>query len=223
MAGHALAQVIFNGGTGLASDKYVNDFHFRTTSDPPSGAEQTVIAGLLEDFYNDTHSPGGSALATELSHLLVRAGTTIKIYDYLAAPPRVPLYTGTFTLGSTGGTSALPNEVALCSSYKQSPPVGGIALGRQRGRIYLGPLNKDNSVETADDLRPSTAVLNKVQGASEFLIAGGSGVEWCVFSAAQYADDPGGLGLFAIDAGFVDNAYDTQRRRGAGPSTRQSW
>jgi hypothetical protein len=198
---------------------FVNTFHFTTNT--PTPTELDDIENNLISFYNDTHAPGGAALATELSPNLIRAQSHVKIYNLDDVPPRVPLRDRTFTLTATGAADGFPNEVALCLSYKAAPD-GGIPLSRQRGRVYIGPLASANWNDSGGDFVPSATVLNKLAGAGKFLASVVSTAVWVVHSQAQIDD-----GLtpedFTVDAGFVDNAADTQRRRGRKAQSRTLW
>src|ERR1043165_3631681 len=213
----ALAQVIFQGASGLAEDTFVNTFHFGTSGGTVTPTNASDIITRLTDFYNTTHSPGTSPLGNELSSQITRASSQIKVYDLGDPIPRVPVATGTFTLASTGGSAPAPNEVALVGSYKTAP-FGGIPLASQRGRFYLGPLMLDNWSASGPDLRPGTAAINKMNGAMNALkVANSASVSWIVYSPTIGASSGGAY------QGWVDNAADTQRRRGRVATSRTTW
>ena len=94
----------------------------------------------------------------------------------------------------------------MCASYKAST-VAGLAAARHRGRVYFGPLNDYETVAIAGGYaRPSTQFIGHLAQATLGLFGGGV-VEFCVYSRAARVWN-------AVDAGWVDNEWDTQRRRG---------
>src|ERR1043165_3961004 len=213
----ALAQVIFQGASGLAEDTFVNTFHFGTSGGTVTPTNASDIITRLTDFYNGTHSPGTSALGTELSSQITRASSQIKVYDLGDPIPRIPVATGTFPLASTGGSQVAPNEVALVGSYKTAP-AGGIPLASQRGRFYLGPLMLDNWTASGSDLRPGGSTINKMNGAMADLKSDNTAsVTWIVYSPTV------GGSIGDAYQGWVDNAADTQRRRGRVATSRTTW
>jgi hypothetical protein len=100
----------------------------------------------------------------------------------------------------------------------------GVPDRRNRGRVYLGPLVRDNSAVENGDVRPTSTAINKLAGAGDFLATSFGVVDvvsWCVYSRRQR-----GLGVpveqyaIPVTSIHVDNAYDTQRRRGRDATSR---
>lgn len=218
--GHALAQAVFQGTSGTPDDQFVNTFHFQTAGSTVTFADSTNIITAVQAFYNTVHSPLTGALCTEMSTAITRASSQVKVYDMADTPPRVPVQTAIFTLGSTSGTRPAPNEVAVVGSFKATP-VSGIPLGRLRGRVYVGPLVLDNWSLVSSDLRPNATVLQKLNAAM-LALRDDVSTAWCVFSAAALAAGHA-TGLFQVVQGYVDDAADTQRRRGRVATTRTTW
>lgn len=219
--GHALAQVTLPNVSGVSEDVAVNTFHFSTPGAGVSVADVAIIAGKLEGFYNLVHPPGSSPLGDELSPHINRAGCRIKVYDMGQPKPRIPVYDGGFVLTPTGASSGFPNEVALVTSFR-ADYAPGVPRGRLRGRVYLGPLAMGNQVSSSGDVRPGQATINKVHGASKWLADNNAdAIFWSVYSPRLAG--LGQISLRAVVAGWVDNAYDTQRRRGKDASTRVNW
>ena len=90
---------------------------------------------------------------------------------------------------------------------------GAVARPRKRGRIYLGPLRADTGTTVGNVIRPSTAIRTNVAGAGATLIDLSGVVRWGVLSQADEV-------IWQIDHGFIDDAFDTQRRRGEDPTAR---
>jgi len=140
----------------------------------------------------------------------------IKVYDLDDPAPRVPIIDNVQTsLGGSG--SALPAEVAICCSY-QAVRQSGNDQANRRGRVFIGPLG-DVSVNTADssdvESRPTTAAMNTIiNGIAQLAVpVGDSAVKWVVYSPT--------LDAFAeVDNLWIDNAFDTQRRRGVRATAR---
>lgn len=212
------AMVIIPRKTAVPADAVVNTFHF-ITDDAVTGADTAAIASRLNTFYGSVLTPGTDSIHGHLSGLLNTAGVRYKMYDLGQAEPRAPIYDEAQTWADTPDNTALPAEVAVCLSY-QGLKLSGIPQARRRGRIYIGPLG--NTALTfvsgaAASCRPSASVMNALAGAGASLSsANDAGLKWVVYSPTNNS---------AVDVtdGWVDNAFDTQRRRGEGASARTLW
>jgi hypothetical protein len=166
------------------------------------------INGHLVTFYD--------AIRQDLSPLLSVTGHEFKWYAMEDPTPRTPKYLHSWTFGSAFGGFAMPSEVALVSSY-QATKQSGVAQATRRNRIFLGPMN--TSAQDAVLGRPATATVVRITDAAEAFAAtsdGANGWSWRVYSGKTGEDHP-------IADGWVDNAWDTQRRRGIDPSSRTVW
>lgn len=212
--GFARVQAILHNDSGLPQDQVINTWHFAPPGDVSSSAVD--ITDGLNAFYQ--------AIDSLLSPVLL--GTIdFKVYDLEDAPPRVPVaeIAGTsLTLGS----QALPNEVACCMSFQ-----GAIASGqnqaRRRGRVFLGPMSVASGTAAAGDVRPAAATRTTITNAGAALIDV-PGINWSVFSPTVAGSPPWDAGSLAgaftlVTNGWVDDAYDTQRRRGLRTSTRTTF
>lgn len=105
----------------------------------------------------------------------------------------------------------LPHEVAICLSYsaEDDPDQAG---RRRRGRIFLGPLGSGS----AGGERPGATLRDQVLDFGESLAQVGvaSAATWLLFSRL---DNSG----FKIESIWVDDSWDTQRRRGLAPTLRE--
>lgn len=188
--------------SAIPEDRPVNTFHYVGTS-PETNVP--LIATVLETAYNNVRSIFSTAVAQN--------GHSIKAYDMADPEPRAPIYDGTFNFATATTGTPLPTEVALCVSF-QGVRVSGQSQARRRGRVYLGPLATDNMTSPG---RPSSGLVSAAAGFGNDLLSSSldSGVArvWSVYSPSN--DD-----LVPVANGWVDNAYDIQRRRGVVPTAR---
>lgn len=205
LAGAALVQVVFDCTTALPKDAVVNTLAFDVHEAGSSSSWKPLLAaevGLA--YFNASGSNGG--LFGHVGESM--AGTyTVKVYDLGESEPRdAEEYSSTFT--PTGSATPLPNEVALCLSFKTSQ---GNVGPSNRGRIYFGPLNGPSAVakDTNGFAKPTaglqSALLNLGRRLYDNAIA--QDMAWAIYSRKHNS-----LGL--VQNCWVDNAFDTQRRRG---------
>lgn len=210
-----MSQFVMPRDTGLPEDVSINTFHWEVPGEP-SEAHLGAIRDRVSQFYNDLPGTGltpiRSMLATTIDHTQCR----IKTYDLSDPLPRVPLDDRILPLSSVGG-SAIPAEVSVVLSY-QADLVSGELQARRRGRIFIGPLSDGFGSLDTGGFRPIAAVRTSL-GAAAARLAGRSDEDtlaWVVYSRVN-----GTAAL--ITRGWVDNAWDTQRRRGEGATIRSTW
>lgn len=149
---------------------------------------------------------------------------TVKIYDMRDPEPRVPEYTDTIAL--TFGTGDwYPAEIAICVSF-QADPVSGESQKRRRGRIYLGPIAHDPTyTENTGEVRIASTCRDAIASAAGALAVAtgeepGPKVSWSVYSPTTDLTSTVDDAFHDVQSGWVDSAYDIQRRRGAKPAAR---
>lgn len=212
------AQITLQGESGIAEDQFVNTIYFLDAA-PYASFPFDAVTAAVSRFYNETVvGAGGTALAGFLSGFVAPAAS-IRFYDMLAAEPRVPTVKP-FDLTLTNSNGDLPEEVAICASFHGAPPV----TNRRRGRIYLGPFNVAalaGDTTTGGNLpsRPNGGTLAVIRGAMARLKGDfdAASTVWVIRSsrpATNYVD---------VVGGWVDDAWDTQRRRGVDPTSRLRW
>lgn len=206
-----LATASFVHDSGLPEDRSVNTWHFEATNPLPTDLQN--MQDMLEDFYTVVPA-GGSTFIMSYMSLLLTGRCDVNIYDLSAPSPRVPVHTGFFT--QSVDSTALPSECALVLSIEGAVSSGQIAA-RRRNRKYIGPLGQD-ALNPATGRPSATFVSDLARAAKAFLIASGNSltVDWVGYSETN-ADE------FDIIGGWVDNAFDTQRRRGEAASSRTTW
>lgn len=217
------AQHSLQGPSGLPEDRYVNVFRWAVGIDPGHAVAADIIALALEDFYTVAPADAAPNNRSIMSFMpaYMEADAEIRVYDDSDPEPREP----EVRTYSWAGASAqpLPSEVALCLSF-----YGSRNLPRQRGRLYIGPLNND-AVQSGSGApaRPGTNLMHALMRAGERLSVPRDGGElyWAVRSAGPYADGSGAgvVTHYAVTDGWVDDAFDTQRSRGEEPTSRITW
>lgn len=238
-----IANVHIHDANGLPNDDTVNTFTFfnsGTLIEP--GALILNVRPFLESFYNGPTV--GTSIGTYLGQELNRVvdGNFIEWYQLAPAGsivPRTPLggplSRTTFTLGGSGGQPSMPRECAVVLSL--SAPHAGIAedvpggpvgpkgdthpAARHRGRVYLGPLNNSavGSGSNGPGVKNTFRDLIVTQAALLMTncntIAGGT-TGWGIWSRKDAA-------IYPVTHGWVDDAFDTQRRRGIGSTARSTF
>lgn len=128
-----------------------------------------------------------------------------KSYDMNDPEPRAPVLEASSTI-NPDNTNTLPAEVAMVLSF-QAVKVSGSPQARRRGRIYL-PFLK-SSLNGADG-RPTATIITAMATAADTLVTASKASttwKWVVYSPTDNAGRP-------VTDGWVDNEWDTQRRRG---------
>jgi hypothetical protein len=196
---------VFENESGLPEDRFVNTWHF--VSSEVDSAARTAIAAQVISFYNGLAT--GQPLATFLSGKIKRTAqaSQVRIYNLADVKPREPSI-HTFTLEGGDSSQDLPNEVAVTMSFYADRN-----LPRQRGRLYLGPLKLLGVGNGVADSEVGANLKDGIwQGLDAMALVSGNAV-WCVYSQMDGVMRP-------VSNVWVDNAFDTQRRRGAIASSR---
>lgn len=152
------------------------------------------------------------SLDDRFSNLIAQNNHEIKVYDMADPEPRAPILETTFNLPADPSIASLPSEVALCLSF-QAARQSGQSQARRRGRIYFGI---PSTSQAGGDGRPSSAFVVALAEAGEDLLAQSvtdGDWAWAVYSTV---DD----NISFVTNGWVDNSWDTQRRRGLEYTTR---
>lgn len=204
-----LVRTILTADTGLPSDAFVNDWCVQ--GDETSGP---AMLDAFDDFFNLADGP--FILCGALSDLVDHGeGIDVQVYEIdlpsgeLGSPVAVtnlPFFTA-----STG--DPLPPEVALCTSFAANTPPG-VNPQRCRGRVYLGPFTEGHN----GGGRPSSDLVIRIRNITKRLDDAliGAGATLAVWSRADHAVRP-------VVRGWVDNEWDTQRRRGREATSRNTW
>lgn len=196
--------VILAAASGIAEDASVNTLHFSCVTPATDAA---AIAASLETIWDSNRGLFPATVAQN--------GHRIKIYNLADAEPRAPLVDTTFNLDSAPSGAPLPTEVALCLSF-QAGRISGQSQARRRGRIYWGPIKA--SYNDSNGRPDATAVATVLNVGDELLAASTAATDWSWGVFSRVDDD-----LVSVQNGWVDNAWDIQRRRGLAPTTRSTF
>ncbi len=212
------AQVVFQNISMKPEDVFTNTWYFRNdlVGGDPGGMADNIKTALTA-FYFSTSQDIGPYLSPKLR----REGAVIKIYDLGQPIPRVPL-SRTISV-SAAGTSALslPNEVAIVLSFYATNN-----RPRRRGRVYLGPWNSSAlapASNTEADARPVNTLRSIIANRATNLMNTTLPLQWMVRSLGGTKVPLEQPGAYEVTAGWIDDAFDTQRRRGAASMSRTPW
>lgn len=215
------AQVRIPYDSGLPGDVATNVWHFRAADPDPTNLDMTEILDRLSQFYSAAAAPSVASVASRFSVNLNPAAARLKLYNLAHLSPRAPIADTPINLGAVGSDS-LPEECAVVLSF-QGLKVSGLPQSRRRGRIFLGPL-ATTSLSSTPYGRPHSVYRAIIRDSAQRLVrrnddpivGQASLVQWVVWSkTAQSAVD--------VNDGWVDDSFDTQRRRGADPTLRDTF
>lgn len=197
------AVVSIPAASGLPEDGVQNVFHF--TAVVADAATMDAIAAALKTNLYDS-------IDTYLSVELNVAGTHVTFYNLADAQPRNPIRDVPIGADMIGAADSIPDEVALCLSF-QADAESGQPQARRRGRVYIGPFGRVALGAAAAGNRPAAALVTALANAGGGLLdasQAAAGWDWVVWSPTT---GPAGF-PWVITNGWVDDAFDTQRRRG---------
>lgn len=183
--------------TVLARDRVVNTLYFDVGFDilSPFSSDINELCSDLADLYISTWNSATYE-------------TRVTAYDPSGPPPHYPIGESLKNVGATFASDK-PREVAICLSFYAQRNIP-----RQRGRIYLPMCTHGSGVSS---LRPSSGLRDTVISMAQgFADLGGTNVDWQVYSGRDHA-------ARKVTHAWVDDEWDTQRRRGLRPTTRTMW
>lgn len=209
------AQMTLQGKSGIPEDQFVNTYWFNTGGVTFEDAAPLIVASL-DQLYTAVVPPNPNALSAFMSGFIAD-NPEVRLYNMEDLPPRIPevfVLTGTFGQAPAEG---LPEEVALCVSFHGAPPI----TARRRGRVYIGPLNINcldggGTSTSSNPVRPSGLFVTTLQNCFSTFLGNDAGDWWVVRSETSGLSTP-------IVGGWIDNSFDTQRRRGVESSVRTTW
>lgn len=206
------AMVTIQRDSGVPADAVTNTFHFNTGGVYLPG-DGTAVRDRLVSFYDGANSH--QSVASYLSRVLNPTSTHLKVYDLNDPEPRVPKIDEDLIIGGMSA-EALPSEIAICLSYRTAY-ASGVARARQRGRIFIGPVaNNCIAFVSGEPTVSSECRDDLTQAAARLIDADTPLLKWSVHSVA------GNTAHAPIAQVWVDNAFDTQRRRGIRATQRTS-
>jgi hypothetical protein len=214
---HYRFQITIPYFSNLPTDVIVNDWSLFWAIGTPAESDFDNARDRLAQFYTDVY--GNGVTLDAMAPWVGPASTSLKVYNRADPPPRAPVYEAmaSFTADQPS-TSVTTPESAVCLSF-QADPVSGVPQARRRGRIFLGGWadvmyrGDVNEFPTID-----INVRNAIAGAAETLGTGLIADNWIweVWSTVNGTGAP-------VTNGWIDDAIDTQRRRGQAPNVRTIW
>lgn len=184
--------------TDVPRDFCTNTWSVNTGSSTVTAANWQALSDAFKTFYS----------AASGSHTLYYTnGISVKVYDRADAKPRPEKAFSNYTPGSWMTTVPMPRQIALCCSF-----YAGRNLKRSRGRVYL-PVNGNWST---GDIPSATTMNNALQfGVQLNALIQALTPSWfiTVHSDVDNMD-------YVVDHFWVNDVYDTQRRRDRKETTR---
>lgn len=187
-------QVTVMPASGLPADAMVNNWSCTATTN----GEALLFTNQVVDLYK-LYMGMYSNLIAQLDH-------KIKLFNRADPAPRAPVNEFAFDFASAPSGAPMPTEVALCLSF-QGAPESGVSQARKRGRIYFGCFDA-SSIDSSG--RPGATLMAQLDGfGTDLLAASTAAPNWAWVVHSSVTGDN-----FPVVNGWVDNEFDTQRRRG---------
>lgn len=207
--------VIIGAASGILEDAIVNTWHF---NGGVGVTDYDNVRDMLANFYTAppmVEGSGTSAICSFFATDILAAGAQVKAYDLSDPEPRVPVYVDGFVWPFLGTENPLPQEVALVFSFSGFA-AAGVAQASRRNRKYLGPFTVASVFSNG---RPTALLQTTIAGAGRRLLeesAASVSWDWMWYSpTTSDAEVP--------EYGWVDDSWDTQRRRGVKPANRNTF
>jgi len=204
-------QSILQGISGLPEDRFVNTWAFASDAADSDSAQLAAI-DKVKAFFGDTY--GGEVVKSFLSSPAIDETKCEMRAYYMGDPPdfRVPLISP-WDIGPMSTSGPLPSECAVCVSYYSE-----LNKPRRRGRVYIGPLGAPAvQSSTTQGPRVSAGFQTVLLAAALELATPDTGPQWAFVAMQDATSDR----ILRVPTHlWVDNAFDTQRRRGEQASVR---
>lgn len=223
----------FHSVTGLPEDDVMTSYWFETTEDGENNDTASALNGHVAAAWETVTAPGTSKPSAWISPEISRVTKpTLKAYSHLGGSPiAMDDWAG---MTASNFDQGMPGEVALCLSYNADlTDVLEVApddpdadarperpAARRRGRLFIGPLVLTVGT-AAEPTRPIDTLRNDLLGLGVHLanptnpVLTAVGAAWVVHSSSGFAGDN-----YEVVRVSVDNAFDTQRRRGVKQTNR---
>nr|CRY97689.1 hypothetical protein [uncultured prokaryote] len=205
-------QTILKTTDNIGQNFVNNTWHFDVDEDFTTNndldTQTAFIFDALEDFYEDI----SGVLAN-----LATTGHRFKAVDVESPAPQFPYLERVWDFGTAINQAALPHEVCVVGSF-EADRESGVNQASRRGRVFLGPISLSQSDNDGRlKLTAQTTIaqaFTTLKGKED--TSGEGGWTWIIWSKTR--QDFG-----RVTSGHVDNAFDTQRRRGIQSTLRSTW
>lgn len=202
------AQVTIPMDSNVPADAATNTFWF-VTSDltEPTPVQYQTVKAHLGTFYQ--------SVVPIMSADVNPAGMSVKMYHWVGPQPINPALSENMGITAVTGGLIGVAEAAICLSFHAPLNQPGIPNARRRGRVYIGPLagTSGRFVANGDQAIVKNAAAAMLQNANGAPPNGPNGIRWCVYSETNNGGP-------WVSGGWVDNAWDIQRRRGVKATVR---
>jgi len=203
-------QCRLQGDSGVPEDVFVNTWHVATGEAPLDEVMAVDLSAAFTQFYTESIPALSQSLKTYLSPAI--ASAEWRFYDLGDPEPRVPIVK-TPLWGTVSDKNPMPAEIAVCLSMHGDAPV----TPRKRGRVYIGPLNTDAAASgQTSDARVEAGLQTLLGMLANRLVESLEPNTLVILSRASGLQIP-------VVGGWVDNAFDIQRRRGYDATARTTW
>ena len=191
-------QIVLHTSDGIPANWITNSWCLSTASNPTT-ADYNAYTALFRQFYVDIVSVLAIPVA-QIEHQAkyINLGSILK--------PNYPIYEEVWTLPSLNSNAQLPSEVAICLSM-QGTRVSGIAQARRRGRVFIGTIASATMTNGRPNAATRTTLVNAVNALKDGLLLASLPAVLCIWSKRDTQ-------AVTVNNVWVDDAYDTQRRRG---------
>lgn len=219
--------------TGLPEDDVVTTYHWETDEGAYAVATAAALNGHVAAAWEAVTAPGTSKPSTWISPEISRVTVpTNKTYGISGGSPLA--VNDWLAMTASSFDQGMPSEVALCLSYNadltnvlEEAPDDADAdaaperpAARRRGRIFVGPLILTCATAT-EPVRPIDTMRNDLLGLGVALGNPTNPTLTAVNTKWVVNSNPGfGGANYEIIRCSVDNAFDTQRRRGVKQTNR---
>lgn len=202
--------------SGLAVDEFETSLNYQTV-----GVDSAGVSALIAAFFNNTstHAAPASYINGSVSR---SALCKIAYYDVTAhldgSPHGAPFQVDTFTMGAqAGSTKNLPTQLCATLSYYSELDPGGTTTGRHRGRMFIGPLTDGVASLSVGDPRLTTAFCEDWTAALATLA---NAMDVLTNPKVLSVWSRANAGMESAIACFMENRFDTQRRRAVAATAR---
>lgn len=211
------AQVTIPYTSGLPRDVSVNTWSMFA----PSESENYEAMDLALGRFYTVPPTGETRSVTEYySSAVRRASASASVHFYDIENPGPPLYGGpSFNPDTPLSATSLPLEVALCTTLVAGTPTD-VPIRSRRGRIFLGPFIA-GAVDSTYPPKPVSELLAIVAKATERLMEEITAIAGGLHRLVIWS--PTRDNHYDVSGGWVDNEFDTQRRRQVDATARTEW
>lgn len=212
------AMAVMQGSTGLPEDRFVNTFHFADDAESMTfDAAADSIAQVLDDFYLQPTTGLHAGVTRTVFGLLSPEIQSLeyRVYRQSDPKPRTAEVRAPGLALPARAAPALPEEVAICLTLHTA-----FRSQRGRGRLYIGPLGSGGSVPyftQAGKVRVQVLHRGAIAEKAADLKANvdTTQLRWVIVSSQGPVNE--------VIGGYVDDAFDTMRKRGTAPTVRTAW